>query len=94
MTTATRGSRALEHLRPDDAVRPSEWTGQPDCLVGPFPARSVAEAFAGIDADFGGFDAYSFMVLHLDPAWYLLVNRSKAVIRTNTRRSVVASARP
>ena len=55
---------------------PNCWQGQPNCIVGPFSSKIVAEYFARSSVDYGQYDAVMDSVFAQGDAWYVDVKAS------------------
>ena len=57
---------------------PNCWQGQPDCVVGPFSSRNVAEYFAHVSVDFSHCNAIMESIFACGDAWYVEVKPVEA----------------
>ncbi|UCH25838.1 MAG: hypothetical protein JSV66_18250 [Trueperaceae bacterium] len=64
--------RPLERSYPvPQTIIPNRWSGEHNCLVGPFSCREVAEHFANTQVDFGQYESFSERVLFIRGDWYV-----------------------
>jgi hypothetical protein len=73
-----------------EVVSPNRWQGRTGCLVGPFSGRDVAEYFAGLQVDFGQFDAITQHVFARGDAWYIRVETLELELDDRAGRGVKA----
>lgn len=62
---------AAEVVSAGEVIAPNAWMGECGCIIGPFPHRHVAEAFANAMVEFGQFEVIcERVILHAD-AFYV-----------------------
>ena len=50
---------------------PNRWTGEADCVLGPFARREVADRFLDLGAVSGASSAYVPLLFEHEGAWYV-----------------------
>lgn len=69
MDTTVNSTRKLV----PDATSPNAWTGEVDCLVGPFSSKDVAEYFAAQIVNSDASEARAGEIEVVGDAWFLRV---------------------
>lgn len=57
--------------QPRQPILPNQWTGETDCIVGPFSGRNVAELFVNRAVDFGHYETFRQRIFEGDDAWFI-----------------------
>jgi hypothetical protein len=59
-------------------ILPNQWTGETDCIIGPFTGRNVAELFVNRAVDFGHYETFHQRIFEGDDAWFIEVQPVEA----------------
>lgn len=59
---------ALRHHEP---ISPNRWSGERDCLIGPFSSREVARTFVSLSVDFDQLGEVLERIFAKGDAWYV-----------------------
>ncbi len=78
------GGRRRAVDTPGDVIRPSSWSGQTDCDVGPFCCEMVATRFAAPPIDFGQLETLVRRVERHSGGWYVHVSGHRPRPRIET----------